>query len=149
MDLAYGEELRSQIRALGLEAYAAVEGPQPHGRIPALLRACHLVLNLSQTGSLDKTVLEAMACGVPVLTSNDAFFEWLKGPAAGLCTLDTEDPHAIAARMLEVLGPGGKMLGRDLRRIVVQNHSSKQLVPRLVEILRGAATTTPAPPSGI
>ena len=37
-----------------------------------------LFVNLSDTGSLDKAVLEAMACGLKILTSNEAFKSVLK-----------------------------------------------------------------------
>lgn len=45
--------------------------------IPQFYRNAFLHLNLSATGSMDKTVLEAIAVGCPVLTSNEAFHEIL------------------------------------------------------------------------
>ncbi len=48
-------------------------GPIAYEHMPDFYRSARLFLNASSTGSIDKAVLEAIACGVPVQTSNEAF----------------------------------------------------------------------------
>ena len=42
---------------------------------PNILRSADLFVNMGQTGSLDKAMVEAMSAGVPVLSSNEAMLE--------------------------------------------------------------------------
>ena len=53
-------------------------GPIPNKDIAEFYQSGDLFVNLSDTGSLDKAVLEAMACGLKILTSNEAFKSVLK-----------------------------------------------------------------------
>ena len=50
--------------------------------IPALYRRASVVVNASTTGSVDKVVLEAMACSRLVVTCNEAFPRLLRSSAA-------------------------------------------------------------------
>ena len=63
--------------ALAGERLTVVEGV-PHAQIPTLLASAHLFLHASATGSLDKAPLEALATGVPVITTNKELAEALE-----------------------------------------------------------------------
>jgi glycosyltransferase involved in cell wall biosynthesis len=67
----------------------------------ALYETASLHVNVSDTGSMDKTVLEALACGCPVVTSNIAFFDLLKPVPAMLIAEPT--PESLADRICEWL----------------------------------------------
>ncbi|HQU07455.1 MAG: hypothetical protein B7X04_00555 [Parcubacteria group bacterium 21-54-25] len=71
-------------------------GAVSHASIPALLAKADVFVNLSTTGSMDKAVLEALAAGVPAVTTNEAFRELLE--PAGLFVKD-DIPEAIAAAL--------------------------------------------------
>lgn len=72
-DRAYQRELEKKIVELGLFDVVAFTGAVPHEGLPAALADHSIFLNMSETGSVDKAVLEALAAGLPVVTSNEAF----------------------------------------------------------------------------
>jgi len=76
-DKIYFSQLEKEVQEKKLSGRVFFVGAIPYKNIPAFYQSGDLFLNLSKTGSLDKAVLEAMASGVNVLTSNEAFFEML------------------------------------------------------------------------
>jgi glycosyltransferase involved in cell wall biosynthesis len=63
---------RKNLEALAHKVEAQVEflGGLPHSRMPDLFRRAGLFRHASETGSLDKVLLEAIACGCPIRTNN-------------------------------------------------------------------------------
>lgn len=95
-----------------------------------------LFLNMSGTGSLDKTILEAMASGIPVLTSNEAVREILPpGLVHEVCV--PAGREAVLAERLMALSRKSRAerdeLGLKLREDVAMNHSLQALSLRLTE----------------
>lgn len=90
-DEAFKRQLSTSVSRRGLDGRVELSGPIPSTAIAGAHQQAFLHLNLSETGSMDKTVLEALAAGVPVLTSNPAFRSllgdhpemYLSGSAAG------------------------------------------------------------------
>ena len=62
-----------------LKGKAKFVGPITYLDMPRFYHSAKLFVNASTTGSLDKTVLEALACAVPVRTSNEAFHDLPSG----------------------------------------------------------------------
>ena len=94
------------------------------------------MVNLSGTGSLDKAGLEAMACGLPVITSNAAFRPLLP---SGL-VIPANHPQALADALARVAGwdePRRRALGERLRAAVVRDHSLPALGQKIVAACRG------------
>jgi len=77
-DHSYIAALRQKISALGFADFIELAGSMPQKETARLYQSAALHLNLSETGSMDKTVMEALATGCPVLTTNIAFRETLK-----------------------------------------------------------------------
>ncbi|MDE1874915.1 MAG: glycosyltransferase family 4 protein, partial [Patescibacteria group bacterium] len=92
-DDVYMARLQEMTSFLRLQAAVSFEKPVVHDDVPAVLRSADIFINASKTGSLDKAVLEAMACGVPALTSNEAFADMLA--LFGL-TFPSGDSQALA-----------------------------------------------------
>lgn len=63
------DDIRQLVRSTGLEKTVRFTGRVPYGDIPALLNECRLIVMPSQTEGLPGTLLEAMACGTPVLAT--------------------------------------------------------------------------------
>ena len=53
-------------------SFTTFVGAIPHAHMPAYFQQTNVFVNASQTESLDKTILESMACGTPVVSSNDS-----------------------------------------------------------------------------
>ncbi|HEY4504869.1 MAG TPA: glycosyltransferase [Candidatus Paceibacterota bacterium] len=112
-DLAYKKELMSRANFIGAVAY-----PQ----MPDLYRSIDLFVNASTTGSIDRAVLEALACEVTVVTTNEAFKQ----------VPDIYAPISNLSLIIE------KNLGHaqpSKRDWVIENHSIKSLIPKIIHEL--------------
>lgn len=69
-DELYFDQIRSYADAQGLVSTVDFLGPRTRVGVIAELEQAHAFLHLSATGSLDKAPLEALAMGVPVISSN-------------------------------------------------------------------------------
>ncbi len=131
-DAEYLALLKKQAVELNVETAVTFFGPRPYGEIPKFLNAHDVFLNLSSTGSLDKAVLEAMACGRTVLTANGAYRDIL--PSRYF--VEHTSPEFVAGR-LGTLADDVRP-NEVLRRIVVENHSLDRMMTQLVPLLGGA-----------
>lgn len=88
-----------------------VTGYVPNSDMPALLNLCSMFLYPSLRESFGLPILEAMACGAPVITSNTSSMPEVAGDAALL--VDPSDPVALAGAIERVLSE--EDLKRNLR----------------------------------
>jgi glycosyltransferase involved in cell wall biosynthesis len=148
-DAAYRARLEARAAQPDLAGRVRWLGAVPHARMPVVYHSARVFVNCSDTGSLDKAVLEAMACGTPVLTSNEAFVKLLRedrlGPLppvlGGSLTFPRRDTEALADKLAALLTLGAAQraaLGARLRRIVVEEHDLDVLAQRIVEALAPA-----------
>lgn len=138
-DRQYAADIRARAERSGLKDCVEFADAVPHEDVTAELHRAHAMVNLSATGSIDKAVLEAMACGIPVVTANEAFVEML-APWAGRALTPPDDPQALAQRLqgLMAMESGARVeMGRELRALVERDHSMQRLVEHLLAVLRG------------
>jgi len=131
-DQDYFEKIKQMARYKKLENAIEFIGPAPYSQIPTYYQESDLFVNLSRTGSLDKTVLEAMAGEKLVLTSNEAF-EALLG--AQRLTFQKENPRDLAEKigqLMELSKEEKADIGRRLREVVVKNHNLDILAERII-----------------
>lgn len=140
-DQVYFTTLRELAGTMQLQAMISFVGPVPHDAVAQWYQPerADLMVNLSGTGSVDKAVLEAMACGLPVITSNPAFAGIL--PAEFL--VPANDPVKLAqaiAGFFQRYGHAGAnfefQVSRPLRQTVVQSHSLSHLVEEIIVACR-------------
>jgi len=91
-DKDYEHALRNDAQSRDYVSAIHFLGPVTHDRVPMLLQDASVTLNLSETGSLDKAVLESLAAGVPAVTSNPAF----KDIVPKALFVPQKDPASIA-----------------------------------------------------
>lgn len=130
-DRRYQAELQAVIAQRALPVTLA--GFVPLAAIPPLYENAVAHLSLSQTNSLDKSLLEALACGCPALTSNPAF-QSLLAPFPGLFITD-EQPAAIAAQVRAVLARPADFAPPALRALIVGHHDLGSYTECLLEHL--------------
>ena len=136
-DRAYAARLRARATQLGLAGCVAFGGFVPYAEMAAEYRAAWALAHTSATGSLDKVVLEAMACGTPVVSSAPTSRAAL-GPLAEELWCPAERPDAVAARLAAALSwtPARRgELGAALRREVEQHHSLPRWADRVAGLL--------------
>jgi glycosyltransferase involved in cell wall biosynthesis len=116
----------------------------PRERLPELLARADAVVSPTQPGpndALDKAVLEAAACAVPVISSNAALAPLLEGLPLRL-TFPPRDAAALGDLIVGLAGADPhdrEETGRELRRRVAAAHSLETWADRVVEVVRGLA----------
>ncbi len=78
-DADYVKELHDLVRAEGLGEIIRFMGARSPQEMPDIYYDHNIFLHASQTGSVDKAALEAMAAGLQVLTSSDAYGDFAAG----------------------------------------------------------------------
>ena len=68
-DAAYVKRIKEQVACLGLGEAVCFAGPQPHSALPMWYSACDLFCLASNREGWPNVLLEAMACGKPVVAS--------------------------------------------------------------------------------
>ena len=110
---------RSMILRYGLEGEVIVTGKISEDEKPALYSAARAFVFPSLYEGFGMPVLEAMACGTPVITSCVSSLPEVAGDAALL--VDPTDVDAIAGAMVQLVNDAA--LGEDLRRKGLQRAS--------------------------
>lgn len=101
-DLAYKAKLQEQITAHNLTDVVTFCGPVSHEEIPHVLASADVSVNLTPTGGLDKAVIESAAAGVPVITSNESFSEFLASYKEQFL-IPFQDPEALAGALRSLI----------------------------------------------
>ena len=136
-DVAHAETLRERARALGIAERVDFLGAVPYEGMPAEYRGAWVLAHTSATGSLDKVVLEAMACGTPVIStapsSRTAF-----GSLAETLWCPDDRPAGIAsalARALDWAPAQREEVGARARAVVQREHSLEGWARRVAGLL--------------
>ena len=118
-DETYLASLRSLAADLGIAGDVVFVGGVPLERTVSFYRAADLFVYPSLNETFGLPILEAMACGCPVVTSDTSAMPETAGGAAVLA--DPKDPASIARAMVEAAGPGKermRQLGLNRARAV-------------------------------
>lgn len=124
-DRIYFDDLKKKIEEKNLTDFVNFIGPVPYKNIFEFYRQGDLFVNFSDTGSIDKAVLEAMASGCLVLTFNEAFKSILQEKYFTVKnSQDIADKILYLAQNFEADG--------SLREYVLRNHNLENLADKLI-----------------
>jgi len=135
-DLRYDSSLRYKISQDKCETCFSMHGLVLYERIPDFYETAFLHINVSETGSMDKTVMEALASGCPVLTSNSAFFELLEEYPEFLIRDDRS--AAIAEQVAHIHQRRNQYDPVALRSIVLNGHDLNTYAGRVISSIQNA-----------
>ncbi len=110
-DEKYLASLKSLAAELGIAGDVVFVGGVPLEQTVYFYRAADLCVYPSLNETFGLPILEAMACGCPVVTSDTSAMPETAGGAAILA--DPKDPASIAQAVIEAVGPGRERM-RDL-----------------------------------
>lgn len=134
-DAVYIRQVEARITELGLKEAVDLLGPLEQAETARLYGTGLLHLNMSETGSMDKTVMEALACGCPVLTTNIAFKEAVSGyPEMFSATSDTEE---MAKKILHIRTQAYDPA--KLRNLVAGRHDFASWIEKVSVLLHNMA----------
>jgi len=131
----YMKELEKTVTENNLNSVIDFIGPLPQAETLSYYENCDLFLNLSETGSVDKVVLEAMAFEKLVLTSNEAF----KAILPQKLFIQENDYKLLAQKIIDLYNlpqTEKESISRDLRKEVVKNHNLGNLVERIISLYK-------------
>lgn len=122
-DKFYFEGLKKRVKENNLGNKFHFIGSIPHGEIMDVYSIGKIFVNLSDTGSIDKAVLEAMSAGLLVLTSNEAFRNILADKY-----FTSKDSSVFGEKLIALMNSESDP---SLRKYVVENHSLKSLIGKI------------------
>lgn len=135
----YLKKLNDLVKEKDLSGRVEFAGPVANKDLPPVLRTADLFVNMGHTGSLDKANLEAMACGLPLLTCNEAFADVL-GRYADFLMYPKRDFEKLAEKIkhiMDISESERKKISDDLREIIVRDHNLEGLINKISQALYG------------
>ena len=133
-DAHYSDDLRNKMTPLTLSGALVLHDAIAHSETPAVYAAHSVYVNLTPTGSFDKTILEAMATECVVVAANSALFDMLPPELRSDGTVDGTTSAIQAAIALPE--DKARQIGRRNRQYVEAAHSLPLLIFRLIQILQ-------------
>jgi glycosyltransferase involved in cell wall biosynthesis len=107
-DEKYAARLQALTAELGIQDDVVFVGGVPLEETARFYQAADVFIYPSFNETFGLPILEAMACGTPVVTSNVSAMPEIAGGAAVLA--EPNDPASIADAVLEACGPGAEQL---------------------------------------
>lgn len=145
IDRGYLEELKVRIRELRLEKSVVFLGECSTDQLLELYRSCQLFIFPSTIETFGNPLVEAMACGAPIASSDTAAMPEIVGDAARF--FDPLDPHDMAAKIIDLLkddAARNSLSARAIRRS--RNYSWHATAEQTADIIRSVgADRVPEP----
>ena len=135
-------DTRDSIDRLGLGARVALPGGVPKAEVPLRLQEGDIFLNTTDVDNTPVSVLEAMACGLCVVSTAVGGIPYLIQDGVNGILVPPRDADAMAAAVDRILSERG--IGRSLSyagRRMVECFDWKQILPRWQELLCSVART--------
>jgi glycosyltransferase involved in cell wall biosynthesis len=141
--------LEEQVRRLGLGEVVRFEGAVPHDRMPELYASAEIFCLPSLYEGFPLAILEAMAAGLPVVTTRVAGNPEAVADGTHGRLVDAEDVDGLAQALLDLIedDAGRRRMGSQARRRVEEEFSIERIgvaYRELWEELAGDPTSTSA-----
>jgi glycosyltransferase involved in cell wall biosynthesis len=136
-DPVYKRRLEDLISRLNLSQVIRWIGPiEPWERVADIYRLADVVVSVPTSDSTPVSILEALACGIPVITTDlPSLHEWLVPGESGLM-IPQRDIHALATALIQILTD--KKLADQFKKIgptIVETRANHQLEMQRMEAI--------------
>lgn len=132
-DKKYKEEIFKFVKEKKLEDYVDFVGSKTRYEMPNIYNSHDLLINQCPTGGMDKVVLEAGACELPVLVANESFLKFIEGYDL---IFQHKNPKDLAEKILRIKKMDEdkrREIGRVLRSRVEKEHNLSNLVDKIIK----------------
>jgi len=132
----YLMNIKALVRKRRMEEHFNFIGSVSYDKVAEFYNRADFFVSASQTGSIDKAVLEAIASGNLIITCNEAFFPFL-GNYYSLLTFKKKNAQDLAKKIvhLHLMSEDSKVMIRSfLRKMVEAEHSLGVWLPRLISV---------------
>jgi len=133
-DVPYLNSLKEKVEEYSLENHILFESGIPNNETPRVYGSHTVFINTSPSGMYDKTIFEAMACEIPILTSNIN----LKGQIDDMFLFKEDDAQDLTQKLKAILSldtDTQEKHGKILRAYVLDHHSLLALGKNLTSVL--------------
>ncbi len=138
-DQVYFNELKEQFADLLTNHLVQFVGDCAHEETKKYFQSHDLYINATNSGSLDKTIVEAMASGCLPIMVNTSFKQWLPDDIYKQVIFKENDSHALTAQVLTLVALGDEERGRirnELRNWVEKDQSLSKLMAQISQNLQ-------------
>lgn len=132
---AYLDELKKLSRSLGAAHAIRFLPSVSYARTLGLYNSFGFLVNATETGSLDKVPLEAMASELPALVSNRPYERFFSPDLKALLFFRERDSADLTRKLgafLSLAPSERERIGKEVRELVVRHHSLARLVPNIL-----------------
>ncbi|MHB8831450.1 MAG: glycosyltransferase family 4 protein [Patescibacteria group bacterium] len=123
----YLADIQREAGRLGIADRIKFEGPMEHDVLPDVFARAAAFISTSQTGSLDKVVLESLACGTPVLAKGEEYTG-----LQGVVSL-ADQLAAFSSLRSWLIDPKTDQAAQEG---VIRQHDLRRLITRLVQEMK-------------
>lgn len=136
----YFNEMRSLIGQLGVNDYVHIECAITHDRVPWLLSGSDIVVQASLEEGLGLAVIEAMACGQPVVATRISGHTEIIGDERHAVLVEPAAPDELARTLASLLddAPRRRRVGERARAHVVRHFSLGTMAAGTARLLQAA-----------
>lgn len=134
----YFNGIKDLVKNLGLESRIKFCGRISNSETLEFYNKNDIFINLTASGSFDKTTLEAMACEKLVLVSNTVFKEIFSPDLQKILMFKERDEKDLAEKLFRLINlPEDKKneIRKINREIILNSHSLKNLVKNITRVL--------------
>jgi glycosyltransferase involved in cell wall biosynthesis len=142
------EHTRHAAHILGVERALFLKGPINKSDVPAFLNEGDIFLNTSNVDNTPVSVLEAMACGLCVVSTDVGGIRYLLGNGEDALLVPPEEPVSMAEAVRKILkgSETAAMLSRNARR-KAESFAWKAILPEWNRVLERVVRRHPDPAS--
>jgi len=134
----YLDSIKKLAKDRGIGEKVEFVGPVLYNKVSEFYQRADLFVSASQTGSIDKAILEAMASGNLIVTCNEAFFPLL-GNYRSRLTFQKSDPRDLAKKVADLCSLSEREkdgIRFFLKGIVAAEHSLDTWLPKLIAVFQ-------------
>lgn len=133
----YGEGARTLTRELGIASAVNFVGKRPNSEIPLWINASDLLVLPSLSEGFGVALIEAMACGKPVVATRCGGPDDIVRPDTGIL-VPPGDEAALAEALREILSGERQFDPQRVRQRALDNYAYDGVVSRILEVYRKA-----------
>ncbi len=137
-DYLYLSKLKKLTLDLEIDKFVKFNGASLYKDMPGIYRDADISVNLAPRGGIDKTVLESMASGLLVLTSNEVFAKYF-GEYSGKLIFRQDDPIDLAKKIEHLISlslEDKQKISRFLVGSVREHHLLQDTIGRLSDLIK-------------
>lgn len=133
----------NRLNAMGEPVELIVVAGQPHYRVPLYMNACDALVLVSDFEGSPMVIKEAMACGLPIVSTDVGDVAQVIGDTAG-CYLCQQDVADVAEKLYRALMFGRRTAGRAKVEHLSQRRIAEQILDVYREVLHRREHTAQA-----